>query len=159
MSAMRQNDSTVKDRKKWEKGSMTVESTLLIPVIFYVLFCLIYILLYYMEYSVVQSITEQTVAMCMDEAKQKSDQGSSFIVGQLKAHLEESLLFAKDIDITAKLSGKRLQITVNAAEQIPFQEIVRMIGTSQIQMENQITVLMKNPVDVLRKRKLLKEEP
>lgn len=156
MPAMRQNDRRVKDRKKEENGSMTVESALLMPVIFYVLFFLIYLLLYYMEYSFVQSITEQTVVMYMDEAKQKLNQES--IVEEVKSQLGESLLFSKDIDVTAQLSGKRLQISVTVSEQIPFQEIVRMIGTSQMHIENHVTVSLKNPVEALRKRKVLEEK-
>lgn len=158
MSEMRENPSLKKQGEKREQGSMTVESVLLIPVIIYVLMFLLYLMFYYFEYGLVQSEAEQRIVPYLDEIRREGQEGIGSITEELERSLKDALFFARDVEVKTVSAGQYLQISIAAAERIPFGEIVSMLGTSTIWIEQQVTVVQKDPVDILRKEKLLEEE-
>ena len=109
-----------------EKGSVTLEAAIIIPVIFIVIISLIYASFYLHDYVVLKAICTDYCGRYMRDELSETE-----VAINIKKESEKALYITKDVGITAE-KGRDTVIDLKGKISIPFNEMYSVFGMDNI---------------------------
>lgn len=130
--------------RKEEKGSASIESAIIMPVIFLVVLALIYCSMFLHDVTVIKAYV---LNVTEEEAQKLSDQ-------EMMQYLEKRLLIVTNITASSN-QNKKTEIQIEGEISTPFKELFGLVK------KDKITITEKREKDIdssdLYKKKLLKD--
>ena len=131
----------------WKRGSFTVEASILMPFLVWIIFVMLCLGLFWHDRSVLSACASELAGKGAARKYETEAHLESLLSTEASALAEDRLYLLKVTDITVKVTAGK--VTVAYAGSSP------VLGGLQTKEQEQAG--RKNPVDLLRKTRLLKE--
>lgn len=133
--------------KMWsEDGSITVEMSMVFPVILMILWLVIYLIMYIVD---VGNINYMMGIKLMDSYL--------YTEQEIKAVIPQTLSIG-DIDVMAQQNKKQATVKVSGNIQIPFLSIRKLLGEGSYDFQRIGFIDCEHPIKTIRRRKMLEAE-
>lgn len=135
-----------------ESGYLSVEASLLFPLILYCLILLLYLIFYTLEGGMIHAVSCEVLS---GRSLYKAD--TSEIENTLKKKLAQRVFFTRKLSVNVNQSGKKIKVSVSGRIEIPILPLKRLFGKGDLRFTRKVIAGSEDPIDLLRRRKILEE--
>ena len=139
-----------------QKAYMTIEATLLFPVIFGAIIFTIYMGIYLYNTSVIKQISYVAALRGSQLLEVAKEEIELFVEQQLKELIEQKLLAQEVTQWEIKVSMGKIKVKVDMEMKVPFMEGISFIKKIW-RISGEAEVIRINPVDVIRGKRRINE--
>ena len=131
----------------WKRGSFTVEASILMPFLVWIIFVMLCLGLFWHDRSVLSACASELAGKGAARKYETEAHLESWLSAEASVLVEDRLYLLKVTDITVKATAGKVMVAYAGSSPV--------LGGLQTKEQEQAG--RKNPVDLLRKTRLLKE--